>query len=238
MEIISGRRYFKRLAGFFIGCCETSLYFYATTIIKMKKLVVALTLVVSSAAAWAQPARIPVNDLNTGTNNKPNNNTTSSNTPTNTTSGDLKKYSDPQGRYTIGYPGDWKFDDKADNAIFKLTSPAENSDDKFFQNLNLQIEQINSSTTVDDYVKTNMDAVKDMVKGYREVSSMFFNRNGSRAYQIIYKGKYCEMTYDIQIKQLFCVANGKGYVLTYVSKEGERDAYETTANKIFNSFKF
>jgi hypothetical protein len=204
----------------------------------MKKIVVALTLVVCSAVAWAQPARIPVNDLNTGTNNKPNNNTTNSPNTTTTTSGELKKYSDPKGRYTIGYPGDWKFDDQADNAIFKLTSPAENSDDKFFQNLNLQIEEINSGITVDDYVKTNMDAVKGMVKGYREVSSMFFNRNGSRAYQIIYKGKYGEMAYEIQIKQLFCVNNGKGYVLTYVSKEGERDAFETTANKIFNSFKY
>jgi len=204
----------------------------------MKKLVVALTLVVSSAAAWAQPARIPVNDLNTGTNNKPNNNTTTSANTTPTTSSELKKYSDPNGRYTIGYPGDWKFDDKSENAVFKLTSPAENGEDKFFQNLNLQIEEINSGTTVDDYVKTNMDAVKDLVKGYREVSSMFFNRNGSRAYQIIYKGKYGEMAYEIQIKQLFCVNNGKGYVLTYVSNEGERDAYETTANKIFNSFKY
>ena len=205
----------------------------------MKKIVVTLSLVVFSAAVWAQPARIPVNDLNTGTNNKPNNNTpTSNNNTTTTTSGELKKYSDPQGRYSIGYPGDWKFDDKSENAIFKLTSPAENGDDKFFQNLNLQIETINSGTTVDDYVKTNMDAVKDMVKGYREVSSMFFNRNGSRAYQIIYKGKYGEMAYEIQIKQLFCVNNGKAYVLTYVSKEGERDAYETTANKIFNSFKY
>ncbi|MEJ8842310.1 PsbP-related protein [Lacibacter sp. H375] len=204
----------------------------------MKKLVVALILVVSSAAAWAQPARIPVNDLNTGTNNKPNNNTTNSpNTPT-TTSSELKKYSDPKGRFTIGYPGDWNFDDKLGTAVFKITSPAENGEDKFFQYLNLQIEELNSGTTVDDYVKTNMDAVKDFVKGYREVSSMFFNRNGSRAYQIIYKGKPGEMTYDVQIKQLFCINNGKGYVLTYISKEGERDAYETTANKIFNSFKF
>src|SRR5688572_24477997 len=108
----------------------------------MKKLVVALTLVVSSAAAWAQPARIPVNDLNTGTNNKPNNNTTTSANTTPTTSSELKKYSDPNGRYTIGYPGDWKFDDKSENAVFKLTSPAENGEDKFFQNLNLQIETI------------------------------------------------------------------------------------------------
>jgi hypothetical protein len=206
----------------------------------MKKLVVSLTLVVLSVAAWAQPARIPVNDLNTGSNNKPNNNTPTSNnnTTTTTTSSELKKYKDPQGRYSIGYPGEWKFDDKSDNAIFKLTSPAENGEDKFFQNLNLQIEEIKSNTTVDDYVKTNMDAVKEMVKGYREVSSMFFNRNGSRAFQIIYKGKYGEMTYDIHIKQLFCVNNGKAYVLTYVSKEGERDAFETTANKIFNSFNY
>ena len=163
---------------------------------------------------------------------------TNSNSNTPTTSSELKKYSDPQGRYSIGYPGDWTFNDKSDNAIFQLTSPAENSDDKFRQNLNLQIEELKANTTIEQYVQTNMDAVKELVKGYKEVSSMFFNRNGSRAYQIVYKGKYGDMTYDIQIKQLFVVANNKGYVLTYISKDGERDAFETTANKIFNSFKF
>ncbi len=205
----------------------------------MKKIIVALSLVVSATAVWAQPARIPVNDLNTG-NNKPNSNTpTNSNSNTPTTSSELKKYSDPQGRYTIGYPGDWTFNDKAENAIFQLTSPAENSDDKFRQNLNLQIEQLKPNTSIEDYVKTNMDAVKELVKGYKEVSSMYFNRNGVKSYQIIYKGRYGNMTEDIQIKQLFTISSsGKGYVLTYVSKEGERDAFETTANKIFNSFKF
>jgi hypothetical protein len=205
----------------------------------MKKIIVTLSLLVTTLAVWAQPARIPVNDLNTGTN-KPNTNTpTNSNSNAPSTSSELKKYSDPQGRYTIGYPGDWTFNDKAENAIFQLTSPAENSDDKFRQNLNLQIEVLKANTTVDEYVQTNMSAVKDLVKGYTEVSSMFFNRNGVRAYQIIYKGRYGSMTEDIQIKQLFTISSsGKGYVLTYVSKAGERDAYETTANKIFNSFKF
>ncbi|MBX9783681.1 MAG: hypothetical protein K2X48_10355 [Chitinophagaceae bacterium] len=67
---------------------------------------------------------------------------------------------------------------------------------------------------------------------------MYFNRNGSRAYQIVYTGKYGSMTYAMQIKQLFVVANGKAFILTYVAKEDERDAFETTANKIFNSFKY
>ena len=67
---------------------------------------------------------------------------------------------------------------------------------------------------------------------------MYFNRNGSRAYEIIYKGKYGEMAYEMQVKQLFVVANSKAYILTYVSKVDERDAFETTANKIFNSFKY
>jgi hypothetical protein len=200
----------------------------------MKKILVTLTLVVSSAVVLAQPARIPVNDLNTNSNTKPNNTTPKTEYTNN--SGDLKKYSDPQGRYTIGYPGDWTVDDKSDGAVFRLKSPPENGDDKFFQNMNLQIEE--GITTIDEYVKMSMDEVKKIVKGYREVSSMFFNRNGSRAYQIIYKGTYGEMAYELQIKQLFCVNNGKAYVLTYVSKEGERDAYETTANKIFNSFKY
>lgn len=202
----------------------------------MKKIIFALPLLFLTVAGWSQ-ARIPINEANTGGTTKPNTTPPVTNTGSNT-SGELKKYSDPKGRFTIGYPGDWKLEDKSESAILQLTSPAEGDKDQFRQNVNLQIEDLGSSTTIEDYVKTNMDGVKDIVKGYREVSSMYFNRNGAKAYQIVYKGKYGEMTYDIQIRQLFCVSNGKGYVLTYVSKEDERDAFETTANKIFNSFKY
>ncbi len=205
----------------------------------MKKIIFTLSLVSLITSGWSQ-ARIPVNEPNTGGNTKPSNppvtNTGNTNTGSNT-SGELKKYSDPQGRFTISYPADWKFDDKSEGAVIKITSPSENDNDKFYQNINLQIEQLSSGMTIEEYVKTNMDGVKDIVKGYREVSSMFFNRNGAKAYQVVYKGKYGEMTYEIQVKQLFVVANSKGYVLTYVNKEDERDAFETTSNKIFNSFK-
>lgn len=205
----------------------------------MKKIIVALSLIVSSTAALAQPARVPVNDQGGAvTNNKPNNTTNTPTTNTGSSSSEFKKYSDPNGRFTIGYPGDWNLNDQPSNAILQLTSPSETSDDKFRQNMNLQIESLNSSTTIEDYVRTNVEGIKDVVKGYTEVSSMYFNRNGSKAYQITYKGRYGSMAYDVQVKQLFCIANGKGYVLTYVSKEGERDAFETTANKIFNSFKY
>jgi hypothetical protein len=200
----------------------------------MKKIIFTLSSLLLIMAGWSQ-ARIPVNEPNTGGTTKPNNPPVT-NTPT--TSSELKKYSDPQGRFTIGYPGDWKFEDQSEGAVIKITSPSEGSDDKFIQNINLQIESLASGTTIEQYTKANMDGVKDVVKGYREVSAMFFNRNGAKAYQVVYKGKYGEMTYDIQIRQLFCISNGKGYVLTYVCREDERDAYETTANKIFNSFKY
>lgn len=207
---------------------------------QMKKIIFTLSMVAFVTAGWCQ-ARIPINEPNTGTNTKPNNPPTTNQGNTNSgtgTSSELKKYSDPQGRFTIGYPGDWKFEDKSEGAVIKITSPSEGSEDKFTQNVNLQIETLSAGTTIEQYVKANIDGIKEVVKGYREVSSMYFNRNGGKAYQIVYKGKYGEMTYDIQIKQLFCVVNGKGYVLTYVSKEDERDAFETTANKIFNSFKY
>lgn len=124
-------------------------------------------------------ARIPVNEPNTGgnTNTKPNTTPTTTNHTT-TTSSELKKYSDPQSRFTIGYPGDWKFEDKTESAVIKMTSPSEGSEDKFSQNLNLQIEALTGGTTIEQYVKANMDGVKEAVKGYREVSAMYFNRNG------------------------------------------------------------
>ena len=203
----------------------------------MKKIIVTLVFITIFVNSWSQ-ARIPVNEPNTGSTNKPNNPpVTNTNTGGTTTSGELKKYVDPQGRFSIGYPPEWMFEDKTESAIIQITSPSEGDKDNFKQNINLQIEELKNSMTIEEYVKLNMSGVKDLVKGYREVSAMYFNRNGAKAYQIIYKGKYGDMTYEIQIKQLFAISNGKGFVLTYVSKEDERDAFETTANKIFNSFK-
>lgn len=202
----------------------------------MKKTTLTLTLFLFTVIAFTQ-ARIPVNDPPPGGNTKPTSNPAPT-TNTNTASAELVKYSDPQGRFTIGYPKAWTLNEKPDNAIIQITSPKESDEDNFRQNLNLQIETVTSSMTVDQYVKSNMDGVKDAMKDYREVSSMYFNRNGSRAFEVVYKGKYGAITYDIQIKQLFTIVNSKAYILTYVSKVDERDAFETTANKIFNSFKY
>ena len=207
----------------------------------MKQIIVSLAFLVAATAAWAQPARVPVNDPAPG-NTKPNNppvTTTNTNTTPTTTSSTLTKYSDPKGRFTIGYPPEWTFNDKSESAVLQITSPKESDADDFRQNVNLQVEDMSGkSTTVDDYVRSSMNAVKELVKGYTEVSSMFINRNGFRAYEVVYKGKYGSMTSDIKIKQLYTIANNKAYILTYVSKADERDAFETTANKIFNSFKY
>lgn len=198
----------------------------------MKQSVITLSLVFISLAGRSQ-ARIPVNDPAPG--NKPtvvtppaNNNTTSST--------ELTKYADPQGRFTIGYPGNWVFNNAPESAVIKITSPLEKDEDDFRQNVNLQIETY--SAAIEDYVNSSLGEIKKLMKNYREVSSMYFNRNGSRAYEITYKGKYGEMAYEMQVRQLFVVANSKAYILTYVSKVDERDAFETTANKIFNSFKY
>lgn len=198
----------------------------------MKKLILTLCLLTIVVLAWSQ-ARIPVNDPAPGTNKPANNNTTSNNT---TSSSELTKYSDPQGRFTIGYPGNWTFTNSPESAVIKITSPLEKDDDNFRQSVNLQIEAY--SSTVDDYVNASLPELKRLMKNFREVSSMYLNRNGSRAYEITYKGKYGDNEGEWQIKQLYVVANGKAYILTYVSKADERDAFETTANKIFNSFKY
>ena len=214
---------------------------------RMKKYVLALTFSSLAALAWAQPARVPVNEPNTTSGNttqptyqQTNTNPTSQNqTYAKLTDAELTKYSDGQGRFSISYPTNWTLNKNPDNAVIQITSPKEKDEDNFRQNINLQIEDMgNRSQTIEQYVKINMDAVKDLIKGYREVSSMYFNRNGGRVYEVVYKGKYGGIDYEIQIKQLFAVSNGKAFILTYVSKEDERDVFETTANKIFNTFKY
>lgn len=213
----------------------------------MKKYVLALSFSSIAALAWAQPARVPVNEPSTTSGNttqptyqQTNTNPTSQNqTYAKLTDAELTKYADGQGRFSISYPTNWTLNKNPDNAVIQITSPKEKDEDDFRQNINLQIEDMGDRTkTIEQYVKINMDAVKDLIKGYREVSSMYFNRNGGRVYEVVYKGKYGGIDYEIQIKQLFAISNNKAFILTYVSKEDERDVFETTANKIFNTFKY
>lgn len=214
---------------------------------RMKKYVLAFSFSGLATLALAQPARVPVNEPNTSSGNttQPTNQQTTTNpnpqnqTYANLTNAELTKYSDGQGRFSISYPTNWTLNKNPENAVIQITSPKEKDEDDFRQNINLQIEDMNNrSQTIEQYVKTNMDAVKDLIKGYREVSSMYFNRNGGRVYEVVYKGKYGDIDYEIQIKQLFVISNGRAFILTYVSKEDERDVFETTANKIFNTFKY
>lgn len=213
----------------------------------MKKYLLALSFSSIAALAWAQPARVPVNEPSTtsGSTTPPtyqqtNTNPTSQNqTYANLTNAELTKYTDGEGRFSISYPTNWTLNKNPENAVIQITSPKEKDEDDFRQNINLQIEDMGDRTkTIEQYVKVNMDAVKDLIKGYREVSSMYFNRNGGRVYEVVYKGKYGGIDYEIQIKQLFAISNNKAFILTYVSKEDERDVFETTANKIFNTFKY
>ncbi|MBX9783682.1 MAG: hypothetical protein K2X48_10360 [Chitinophagaceae bacterium] len=126
----------------------------------MKQFFLTLTAFAFVTVAWSQ-ARIPVNDPLPGNNNtKP----TSNPTPTTTGSSELVKYSDPNGKFSIGYPSNWKFNDKPENALIQITSPKEKDDDDFYQNVNLQMEDAKSGLTIEEYVKINMDAVKDLVK--------------------------------------------------------------------------
>jgi hypothetical protein len=199
----------------------------------MKKIIFTLCLFMAATSLWSQ-ARIPVNDQPT-TTNKPTTTSNTNTTPTNTGSSDFQKYSDTDGRFSIGYPGNWRLNSKPDNAVIQITSPKEKDDDNFLQNVNLQISA--STSTIESYVNENLAELKKLVKNYREVSSMYLNRNGTRSFEITFKGTYGTMTYEMQIKQLYIVSNGKAYMLTYASKADERDAFETTANKIFNSFK-
>jgi hypothetical protein len=198
----------------------------------MKQILLTLLFMAVVGGVFSQ-ARIPVNDP-APSNNKPTNNTPANNNTT--TSSELTKYADPNGRFTIGYPGNWTFNSSPESAVIKITSPSEKDGDDFRQSVNLQIEAY--SSTVDDYVNASMPELKRLMKNFREVSSMYLNRNGSRSFEIVYKGKYGDNTSEYQVKQLYVVTNSKAYILTYVSKADERDAFETTANKIFNSFKY
>ncbi len=136
----------------------------------------------------------------------------------------------------ICHPATWNFDDTTSGAKFFVFSPAENAQDQFSQNFNLQASNLGGeSINLQQYVKLNIVHIKANIKNYQQVSIKNITVKGVRWSELVYTGNLENDPLKIKFIQRFAIDKGNAFVLTYSAEANKPDKFYPTALKIFNS---
>ena len=153
---------------------------------------------------------------------------------------DWKTFDQADILFTAKYPASWVNKIKEGKRVF-FTSPAENKDDIFFQNINISVTtnpEFGTSLQVKDVVQDVLDKVQQSFNEFNEESRTTFKWNGMDAFEITYTGntKSTEAI-AIRITQRLCFYKNRLYLVTYSAlKDG--DAYAAIAKQIIDTIKF
>ncbi len=149
-----------------------------------------------------------------------------------------KTFRDTAGFYTASYPDTWENKIKEGNRVF-FTSPAESTDDKFRQNINISanLSPDLANYKIRELIPDVESSIKTAYENYQKISSRYFTWNGAGAYEYVYSFTQTGVDYVIRIKQWMCIKKGALYMITYTAAAGP-DNMAATAGKIMNSIKF
>ncbi|MFN8576853.1 MAG: hypothetical protein U0354_08335 [Candidatus Sericytochromatia bacterium] len=146
---------------------------------------------------------------------------------------DYKPYKSKKG-FSIKYPNEWSVFEKSisNNEFTFLSSPLEDKNDNFSENLNVLIIKANMST--DKYLDLNISDLKkgNTLKNGKLIKRGDFNKNKIK--YIIYSHNY--NNYELKVKGYY-ICNGKNcYNLTGTSTSKTFNTYEPIFDAIASSF--
>lgn len=153
---------------------------------------------------------------------------------------DWKTFEQADILFTAKYPSNWVNKIKEGKRVF-FTSPAEDKDDAFFQNINISVTtnpQFGTDLKIKDVVQDIVDKVQGSFDEFNEESRNSFKWNGIDAFEITYTGNTkSEDVTSVRITQRLCFYKTRLYLVTYTALKN-KDVYAATAKQIINSIKF
>ncbi len=148
--------------------------------------------------------------------------------------------------YSVKYPSNWELNTSGEMGTkFILLSPLPTKMEEFRANINLIIQDLEELSTVDaskinlkKYVERSLIEIKNqnIRSGGELISNDLVSVGGVSHQKIIYTG-VSNKGVKLKYEQYYWVENNNAYVLTLTSQEYKFVDYQTTAEKIFDSFR-
>jgi hypothetical protein len=140
--------------------------------------------------------------------------------------------------YSIQYPDNWELNtEKSMGTSFILFTEQTSSEDKFRENINLIIQNLEGyNLNLDDYVAISEEQISKMVTNGIIIESKRLNTNNTEFQKVIFTGK--QGMFQLKFVQYYFIKDEKAYVLTFTCEEIQYEKYSIISDQILESFLF
>jgi serine/threonine-protein kinase len=148
-------------------------------------------------------------------------------------------YNDPEYKFSLKYPLDWKKEERKMGQAVTFSSPKENDLDEFQESVNVTIENLSwrkdkDLITPESYAKESITSLKNSLLDFKLLEGDFYTLDKNPAYKIIFSG--VRNGENLKYIMVFTIREPFAYLVTYTAKENKFTDYEKTANEMIESF--
>jgi hypothetical protein len=144
--------------------------------------------------------------------------------------------------YSLRYPANWDLQQSENTEagvnvsyLFAILSPLESKQDKFRENINLVIEDLNGQKIdLDGYARLSKVQIESNFQNAKVIEQKKIDNGSRKHYKVIFTWDY--EIFHLKVEQYYWVVNGKAYVLTFTSEETKFSKFRGTGEKILNTF--
>jgi hypothetical protein len=141
-----------------------------------------------------------------------------------------------ENTYSVQYPENWELNtDKSMGTSFILFTQQTSTDDKFRENVNLIIQNLEGyNLNLDDFVTISEEQINKMVTNGKIIKSKRLFKNNSEFQKVIFTGD--QGLFQLKFAQYYFIKDEKAYVLTFTSEQEQFENYKLISEKILASF--
>lgn len=138
--------------------------------------------------------------------------------------------------YSIKYPQDWELNTSGVlGAAFFLMSPAEDEQDRFKENVNLIVQDLNGvEIDLDKYVQISEDQVRTAIANSSLLESKRDGKGNDEFHRLVFLGD--QGNFHLRFEQYYWIYNKKAYVLTLTCEQKEIAPLNEIGQNILKSF--
>lgn len=134
----------------------------------------------------------------------------------------------------IKYPQEWTKTEGAMGTVVMFLSPKQNDTDPFQENLNIIVQPLPASTTLNVVTEETINQVKQLIQNATIIETTDTTLAGVPAYKLVYSGKMRD--YTLKWMQIWAVKNNIMYSITYTAEIDSYSYYLDVIQKMIDSF--
>ncbi|MCL6613224.1 MAG: hypothetical protein K6U03_01165 [Firmicutes bacterium] len=134
------------------------------------------------------------------------------------------------------YPKSWEIAEETFGVQVMFISPFENSDDKFRENVNIVIKELEQTAAdLEAISQASIEQISQLITDFKLISYEKVQFSGYESRLIIYSGK--QGIFKLKFLQVLVIRNNILYVITFTAQEEAFNRYLPAATTIIDSFK-